>query len=185
MSTALFSTNEQIWAQKFSYLRSALNYYKEEKKKHHENINSSKNICRHKHDNSDDQVEMVHWTFMLLHMYKYNSEVDKILYVKFVCQIPFVSKCHLPHIPGDAAAAAVTAVVSDSVQPNIRQPTRLCRPWDSPGKNTGMGCHFLLHCMKVKSASEVTQSCPTLHEPMDCSLPGSPVHGFFQGRILE
>ena len=84
-----------------------------------------------------------------------------------------------------SAAAAVTAVVSDSVQPNIRQPTRLCRPWDSPGKNTGMGCHFLLHCMKVKSASEVTQSCPTLHEPMDCSLPGSPVYGIFQARALE
>ena len=66
-----------------------------------------------------------------------------------------------------------------------RQPTRLPRPWDSPGKNTGMGCHFLLQCMKVKSEREVAQSCPTLHGPMDCSLPGSPIHGIFQARVLE
>ena len=57
------------------------------------------------------------------------------------------------------------------------QPTRLPRPWDSPGKNTGVGCHFLLQCMKVKSESEVAQSCPTLSDPMDCSPPGSSVHG--------
>ena len=73
----------------------------------------------------------------------------------------------------------------DSVRPHRRQPTRLPRPWDSPGKNTGMGCHFLLQCMKVKSESEVTQSCPTLSDPMDCSLPGSSVHGIFQARVLE
>ena len=65
------------------------------------------------------------------------------------------------------------SVVSDSVRPHRRQPTRLPRPWDSPGKNTGVGCHFLLQCMKVKSESEVTQSCPNLSDPMDCSLPGS------------
>ena len=59
-----------------------------------------------------------------------------------------------------------------------RQPTRLPRPWDSPGKNTGVGCHFLLQCMKVKSESEVAQSFPTLSDPTDCSLPGSSVHGF-------
>ena len=58
-------------------------------------------------------------------------------------------------------------------------------PWDSPGKNTGLGCHFLLQCTKVKSESEVVQSCPTLSEPMDCSLPGSSVHGIFQARVLE
>ena len=57
--------------------------------------------------------------------------------------------------------------------------------WDSPGKNTGVGCHFLLQCVKVKSASEVAQSCPTLSDPMDCSLPGSSVHGVFQARVLE
>ena len=66
-----------------------------------------------------------------------------------------------------------------------RQPTRLLCPWDSPGKNTGVGCHFLLQCMKVKSDSEVAQSCPTLSDPMDCSLPGSSAHGIFQARVLE
>ena len=68
--------------------------------------------------------------------------------------------------------------MSDSVRPHKWQPTRLPRPWDSPGKNTGVGCHFLLQCMKVKSESEFTQSCPTLSDPMDCSLPGSSIHGF-------
>ena len=62
---------------------------------------------------------------------------------------------------------------------------RLPCPWDSPGKNTGVGCHFLLQCMKVKSESEVVQSCLTFHDPMDCSLLGSSVHGIFQARVLE
>ena len=75
--------------------------------------------------------------------------------------------------------------MSDSVQPHRRQPTRLPHPWDSPGKNTGVGCHFLLQCMKLKSESEVAQSCPTLSDPMDYSLPGSSVHGIFQARALE
>ena len=75
--------------------------------------------------------------------------------------------------------------MSDSVQPHRRQPTRLPRPWDSPGKNTGVGCHFLLQCMKVKSQSEVAQSCPTPSDPRDCSLPGSSIHGVFQARVLE
>ena len=75
--------------------------------------------------------------------------------------------------------------LNDSVQPHRWQPTRLPCPWDSPGKNTGVGCHFLLQCMKVKSESEVAQSCLTLHDPMDCSLPGSSVHGIFQARVLE
>ena len=75
--------------------------------------------------------------------------------------------------------------MSDSVRPHRWQPTRLPRPWDSPGKNTGVGCHFLLQCMKVKSESEVAQSCPTLTDPMDCSPPGSSVHGIFQARVLE
>ena len=75
--------------------------------------------------------------------------------------------------------------MSDSVRLHRRQPTRLPRAWDSPGKNTGVGCHFLLQCIKVKSESEVTQSCPTPSDPMDCSLPGSSVHGIFQARVLE
>ena len=72
--------------------------------------------------------------------------------------------------------------MSDSVLPHRQQPTRLPRPWDSPGKNTGVGCQFLLQCMKVKSESEVAQLCPTLSDPMDCSLSGSSVHGIFQDR---
>ena len=79
----------------------------------------------------------------------------------------------------------VASVVSDSVRPQRRQPARLPRPWDSPGKNTGVGCHFLLQCMKVRSESEVAQSCPTPSDPMDCSPPGSSVHGIFQTRVLE
>ena len=75
--------------------------------------------------------------------------------------------------------------MSDSVQPHKQQPTRLPHPWDSPGKNTGLGSHFLLQCIKVKSESEVAQSCPTLSNPMDCSLPGSSVHWIFQARVLE
>ena len=77
------------------------------------------------------------------------------------------------------------SVVSDSVWPHRRQPTRLPLPWGSPGKNTGVGCHFLLQCMQVKSESEVAQSCPTLHDPMDCSPPGSSIPGIFQARVLE
>ena len=72
-----------------------------------------------------------------------------------------------------------------TLRPHRRQLTRLPRPWDSPGKNTGVGCHFLLQCMKVKSESEVVQSCPTPSNPMDCSLPGSSIHGIFQARLLE
>ena len=75
--------------------------------------------------------------------------------------------------------------MSDSVQPHRQQPTRLPNPWDSPGKNTGVGCHFLLQCMKVKSEREVAQLCPTLSDPMDCSLPGSSVHEIFQARVLK
>ena len=75
--------------------------------------------------------------------------------------------------------------MSDSVRPHRQQPTRLPRPWDSPGKNTGVGCHLLLQGMKVKSESEVAQSCPTLSDPMDCSLPGFSVYGIFQARVLE
>ena len=75
--------------------------------------------------------------------------------------------------------------MSDSVRPQRWQPTRLPRHRDSPGKNTGVGCHFLLQCMKGKSESEVAPSCPTPSDPMDCSPPGSSVHGIFQARVLE
>ena len=75
--------------------------------------------------------------------------------------------------------------MSDSSRPRGLQPTRLLRPWDFPGKSTGVGCHCLLQCRKVKSESEVAQSCPTLRDPVDCSPPGSSVHGILQARVLE
>ena len=84
-----------------------------------------------------------------------------------------------------STAPVAASVVSNSVQPHRCQPTRLLCPWDSPGKNTGVGCHFLFQCMKVKSESEVAQLFPTLHDLMDCSLPGSSVHGIFQASIKE
>ena len=95
-----------------------------------------------------------------------------ILYIKFPFH-PYLCCC------------SVASVVSNSVRPHRQQPTRLPHPWDSPGKNTRVGCHFLLQCMKVKSKSEVAQSCLTLRNPMDCSPPGSSVHGIFQARVLE
>ena len=79
----------------------------------------------------------------------------------------------------------VASVVPNSVRLHRWKPTRLLCPWDSPGRNTGMGCHFLLQCMKVKSESEVAQSCPTFSDPMDYSLQGSSVHGISQARVLE
>ena len=90
----------------------------------------------------------------------------------------------LEEISAAAAAKSLQSCLT-LCDPIDGQPTRLRRPWDSPGKNTGAGCHFLLQCMKVKSKSKVTQSCLTLSDPMDCSLPGSSVHGIFHARILE
>ena len=84
-----------------------------------------------------------------------------------------------------AAAAAKSLQSCLTLRPHRRQPTRLPHPWDSPGKSTGVGCHFLFQCMKVKSESEVAQSCTTLSDPMDCSPPGSSIHGIFQARVLE
>ena len=92
----------------------------------------------------------------------------------------------------DAAAAAAVAAAAKSLEscptpcdPMDGSPPGSPGPWESPGKNTGVGCHFLLQCMQVKSESEVAQSCPTLSDPTDCSLPGSAVHGIFQARVLE
>ena len=81
--------------------------------------------------------------------------------------------------------AAATAKLLQLCEPIDGSPPGSPHPWDSPGKNTGVGCHFLLQCMKVKSQSEIIQSCPTLSNPMDCSPPGSSVHGIFQARVLE
>ena len=92
----------------------------------------------------------------------------------------------------DTTEVAAAAAAAESLQPCLtlcdphrQQPTRLPCPWDSSGKNTGVGCHFLLQCMKVKRESEVSQSCPTLSDPMDCSLPGSSIRGIFRARVLE
>ena len=84
-----------------------------------------------------------------------------------------------------AATAAKLLQSCPTLQPHRRQPTRLHRPWDYPSKNTAVGCHFLLQCMKVKTEREVAQSCLTLSDPMDCSLPGSSVNGILQARVLE
>ena len=101
---------------------------------------------------------------------KFNSMLHYPFWYQLVCR-------------GQVLAKSIQS--SDSVQPHRRQPTRFPHPWDSPGKNTRVGCHFLLQCMKVKSESEVAQACLTLRDPMDCSLPGSSVHGIFQARVLE
>ena len=82
-------------------------------------------------------------------------------------------------------AAAAKSLQSCPTLCSPRQPTRPRRPWDFPGKNTGVGCHVLLQCRKVKSEREFAHSCPTLSDPMDCSPPGSSVHGIFQARVLE
>ena len=87
--------------------------------------------------------------------------------------------------PAAAAAAAKSLQSCLTLRPRKRQPTMLPRPWDSPGENTGVGCHFLLQCIKVKSENEVAQLCPTLSNPMDCSPPGSSARGIFQARVLE
>ena len=109
-----------------------------------------------------------------------------ILYVKaYICNPKFPLCPSSKPLLYPSSCCFVTSVMSDSVRPHTRQPTRLPRPWDSPGRNTGVGCHFLFQCMKVKSESEVAQSCPILSNPMDCSLPGSCFHGIFQARVLE
>ena len=97
-----------------------------------------------------------------------NCVIAEVIHIKILLLLPLshVSRVRLCATPQTAAHQAP-------------------RPWDSPGKNTGVGCHFLLQCMKVKSESEVAKSCPTLSDPMDCSLPGSSAHGIFQARVLE
>ena len=83
-----------------------------------------------------------------------------------------------------AAAAAKSLQLCPTQCDPIDGTLQAPRPWDSPGKNTGVGCHFLLQCTKVKSESEVAQSCPTHSNPMDCSPPGSSVLGIFQARVM-
>ena len=97
----------------------------------------------------------------------------------------FVRQNFTKHHSAAAAAAKLLQSCPTLCDPRDSSPTRLPRPWNSPGKNTGVGCHFLLQCMKVNSESEVAQSCPTPSDPMDCSLPGSSVHRIFQARVLD
>ena len=89
--------------------------------------------------------------------------------------------CFISHCRGEAAAAK-SLQSCPTLRPHRRQPSRLPHPWDSPGKNAGVGCHCLFQCMKVKSESEVAQLCPTLSDPMDHSFPGSSIHGIFPGK---
>ena len=128
-----------------------------------------------------------HLTCLLRNLYAGQEETEPDMVLpnwERVHQGCILSPC-LFNVYAECCCCCVASVVSDSVRPYRRQLTRLPRPWDSPGKNTGVGCHFLLQCMKVKIESEVAQSCPTPSDPMDCSLPGSSIHGIFQARVLE
>ena len=108
----------------------------------------------------------------------------KFLSIESWCH-PHISSSSCPQsFPAAAAAKSLQSCLTLCDPIDGSPPCSPC-PWDSPGKNTGVGCHFLLQCMKVKSESEVSQSCPTLSNPMDCSLPGSSIHGIFQARVLE
>ena len=120
------------------------------------------------------------WKLIMIHFFKINSNVaqEPKNFLKALL-------LHFITLENSTAATAKSLQSCPTLQPHRWQPTRLRSPWDSPGKNTGVGCHFLLQCMKMKSESEVIQSCPTLRDPMDCSLPGFSVHGIFQARVLE
>ena len=130
------------------------------------------------------EKQQVNWTHKFFNWFAWIYSHSKPQICFFFCSLLhfsyFVSSFEV-----SCCCCEVAPVMSDSVRPHRRQPTRLPRSWDSPGKNTGVGCHFLLQCMKVKSESEVAQSCLALHDPMDCSLPGSSIHGIFQARVLE
>ena len=112
--------------------------------------------------------------------YNYLNKVPKYSNIKIL-----LLQKTLKYIVLHAAAAAKSLQSCPTLRPHRWQHTRLPRPWDSPGKNTGVGCHFLLQCMKVKSEREFALLCLTLRNPMDCSPPGSSVHGIFQARVLE
>ena len=117
------------------------------------------------------------WALFLL---KWMYAFSQMKYLFDGNNVKFLWKQKLVHL---TAAESLQSCLT--VQRRRSQPTRLPCPWDSPGKNTGVGCHCLLQCIKVESESEVTQSCPTLRDPMGCSLPGSSIHGVFQARTLE
>ena len=110
---------------------------------------------------------------------------DSLLIVVCGFSVPSGSSSNFRSVAAAATTAAKSPQSCPTLRPHRWQPTRLRHPWDSLGKNTGVGCHFLLQCMKVKSESEVARSCSTLGDPVDCSPPGSSVYGIFQARVLE
>ena len=111
------------------------------------------------------------------------EDIQKLIRILKSAEKHLLSEKH--KLKRKCCCCCVASVVSDSVWPHGLHPTRLPHPWDTPGKSTGVGCHFLFQCMKVKSENEVAQWCLTLSDPMDCSLPGSSIHGIFQARVLE
>ena len=120
-------------------------------------------------------LQLIHWTVICQAKWLW-MDYGKNETIKLLLSV---------YISSNVAAAAKSLQSCPTLRPHRQEPIRLPRPRDSPGKNTGVDCHVLLQCMKVKSESEVTHSCPTHHDPMDCSPPGSSVHGIFQARVLE
>ena len=114
----------------------------------------------------------VHWAHTIIQHHWPIVPINSIFHKLFPCGVFSLPSCC-------CCCCLVTSVICDSVRYHRQQPTRHFRSCNSPGKNTGVGCLFLLQCMKGKSESEVAQTCPTLHDPVDCSSPGSSVHGIF------
>ena len=121
------------------------------------------------------------WGVVTLIWLNYSSSCYDLCTSLCIC---YTSRKYLPIYVYAAAAANSLQSCLILCDPIDSSPPGSCL-WDSPGKNTGVGCHFLLQCMKVKNESEVAQSCLTLSDPLDCSLPGSSIHGIFQARVLE
>ena len=118
---------------------------------------------------------------MILSKLGFNCQLDHFSFCVIFCKRYFSE----PQLSQSNMKRSMLLLIRFSHVRLCATPETASRPWDSPGKNTGVGCHFLLQCIKVKSESEVAQLCLTLSDPMDCSLPGSSVPGIFQARVLE